>query len=180
MCKLRQHIFSRHSPSNMVARYMSNRKTVNWSKPQGFPYQSHTSPPSKRFPTERVLYTTSLKHLAGSLSNYIREPIRAADHEAMPSIAFLNHVKCTGFQLLGSINYHLNHLRRKGCLILLPNDVGRGDMAPGSVRLYTRVDSKTLVHELGSPLIALGRGEIVVEYLLCILWLDAYDPFLDY
>ncbi len=97
----------------------------------------------------------------------------------MPTITSLNDIKSTRFQLLGSVDDHLNYLRRECRLVLLSNHIGRRNMAPSSVCLRAGVDSKALVSELRSPLISFGRGEIIIEDRFRILRPDVYYPFLD-
>ena len=51
-------------------------------------------------------------------------------------------------------------------------------MAPSCMSLRARVDPEALVSELRSPLICFVRGKIVVEYFLCVFWVNIYDAFL--
>lgn len=82
-----------------------------------------------------LTWGVDLEHLTRGPSQHISQPLWAADHETMPSIASLNDIERTWFQLLGSVNNHLHYLRGECRLVLLSNHIRRGDMAPSGVCL---------------------------------------------
>ena len=98
----------------------------------------------------------------------------------MPPIALLNYIKSTGFELSSSIDHHPNHLRRQRRLVLFSNHKGGGNVAPSGVRLGARVDAETLVGEFGCPVVCFGGEEIVVEDLLCVVWVNVDCAFLGF
>jgi len=119
-----------------------------------------------------------LEHFTRGPSEHTGQPFRAADHETVPTITLLHNIEGAWLQLPSSVNNHLHYLRRERGLVLFSDHVCGGDVAPSSVRLGTRVNPEALVSKFRSPLVAFSGGEVVVEYLLCVLWIDVHDPFL--
>lgn len=96
----------------------------------------------------------------------------------MPAIASLHDIERTGLYTPGFVNHPLDCRRRQCRPVLLSEHIRGRDMAPSCVCLRAGVDPEALVGELRGPLVCFGGGEIVVEDLFGVLWVDVYGSVL--
>lgn len=148
-------MFSIHSlptyPSNSLATSSDNLHTHT-----RLPYKD--CQPSLCYPSSRSLHRAYQKHLTRRPPQDLGRPDRTADHEAMPAIASLHDIERARFQPPGTVQHHLDGLRRQSRPVPLPNHVRRGDVAPSGVRLLAGVHAEALMGELRGPGVCFGRG----------------------